>query len=91
MIKRYDVCFAKETNGKVFWSKVGAAFLNNNGTGYNLILDSIPAPVNGSYRLNLFEPKETGSTQTSEKQESSSPPNSRPGSNRDFDKDGFPF
>jgi hypothetical protein len=58
MIERYDVMYAKENKGQTFWSKVGVAWLNKSGSGYNLVLDSIPAPVDGAYRMNLFEPKQ---------------------------------
>ena len=69
MIQRYDVMYAKDSNGKTFWNKCGVAFLSKNGSGYNLLLDAIPAPQEGSYKLFLFEPKDNSS-------KDSSPPNS---------------
>lgn len=78
MIKRYDVMFAKENNGKTFWNKCGVAWLNKAETGYNLVLDAIPAPVDGAYRMNLFEPKENNNSNSG----GNSPSSSRPGANR---------
>lgn len=57
MIERFDVVYAKEANGKTYWNKVGAAFINKSGNGYNLVLEAIPVPIDGSYKLYLFEPR----------------------------------
>lgn len=58
MINRYDAMAPKESNGKTFWLKVGSAWLNKSGNGYTVVLDAMPAPVDGAFRFSLFEPKE---------------------------------
>ena len=66
MIERYDVMYAKENKGgNTFWNKCGVAFLSKNGSGYNLILDAIPAPQEGAYKLFLFEPKDKATSSVS--------------------------
>lgn len=57
-MSRLDAFLVKESNGRSYWSKIGAAFSHRNGNGYNVILDCIPAPVDGSYKFVLIEPKE---------------------------------
>lgn len=100
MINRYDVMFAKENNNKTFWNKCGSAWLNKAGTGYNLVLDSIPAPVDGAYRMNLFEPNNNnsgGSNNNNDRGGNSGGNNSyssgRPGNNRNEipESDEIPF
>lgn len=81
---------AKESNGKTFWNKCGSAWLNKAGTGYNLVLDMIPAPIDGAYRMNLFEPRENNNFNNNSNNNSGSSYNdsgssggfNRPGTNR---------
>lgn len=61
MVDRYDALYGKENNGRTYWSKCGAMFKNRNGSGYTLVLDAIPAPVDGQYRISLFEPNNNNS------------------------------
>src|SRR5215217_2970312 len=101
--KRLDAMFAKENNGSTFWNKCGVAFLNKNGNGYNVILDSMPAPQDGAFKFNLFEPKEKNqdnsnnsggySGNSSGNSGGYSGGNSRPGANRgqDIPEDDIPF
>src|SRR6218665_456515 len=56
MANRYDALIAKESNGKTYWTKIGVMFENKSGKGFNLLLDAIPASVDGQYRISLFEP-----------------------------------
>lgn len=94
MIKRYDVMYAKENKGSTFWSKCGVAWLNKAGTGYNLVLDSIPAPVDGAYRMNLFEPKEnnnSGGGYSNDSGNSGGRPGANRGQSNDPPEDDIPF
>lgn len=61
MASRFDVMYAKESNGNTYWTKCGVAFpFKNNKEGYQLMLDAIPAPTEGVYKFTLFPPKENG-------------------------------
>ena len=43
-MERLDALCIKETNGKSYFTKIGAAFPNKNGDGYTLVLDALPVP-----------------------------------------------
>ena len=58
MTDRYDALTVRETNGKSYFTKIGAAFKNRSGNGYTLMLDAVPASNDGQYRILLTEPKE---------------------------------
>lgn len=51
MADRYDILIARESNGKTYFTKLGAMFANKKGDGWNILLDAIGAPVDGQYRL----------------------------------------
>lgn len=51
MADRYDLLSVRESNGKAYFSKLGAMFPNKNGDGFNIVLDAIPAPNDGQFRL----------------------------------------
>lgn len=90
MSKRYDVMCAKETNGKNWWTKVGVAFENKNGTGYNLMLDYVPAPIDGQYRFSLLEPNENSGYKKDNSYSNTS--SGRPGTDRgNAEEDEIPF
>lgn len=40
------------------WTNLGVALPNRNGEGYTLLLDAMPAPVDGQYKIVLMPPKE---------------------------------
>lgn len=58
MTDRYDALTVRESNGKSYFSKIGAMFKNRSGNGYTLMLDAMPASNDGQYRILLTEPKE---------------------------------
>lgn len=88
MTNRYDALIAKESNGKTYWTKIGVMFENKSGKGFNLLLDAIPASVDGQYRISLFEPNNnnnSGGGNSGSSGGSSSGSNggfNRPGANR---------
>ena len=43
-MERLDALCVKETNGKSYFTKIGAAFPNKSGDGYTLVLDALPVP-----------------------------------------------
>ncbi|HEX8413760.1 MAG TPA: hypothetical protein VF637_07720 [Sphingomicrobium sp.] len=53
---RLDALTVRESNGKSFWTKIGAAFPNKNGAGYIVRLDAMPASVDGQFSIHLREP-----------------------------------
>lgn len=48
----------KEEPNNVFWNNIGAAFPNQDGKGFNVVLDAIPIPRDGKIRLVIREIKE---------------------------------
>jgi hypothetical protein len=53
---RFDALTVRESNGKSYFTKIGAAFPNRNG-GYSVILDAMPASADGQFKILLVEPK----------------------------------
>ncbi len=56
-VTRLDAMSVRERDGKSYWSRVGVAFPAKQGPGWTLYLDSVPAPVDGQYKIMLMEPK----------------------------------
>lgn len=56
MTQRLDALSVRESNGKSYFTKIGAAFPNKDGQGYSILLDAIPAPVDGQFKIMLREP-----------------------------------
>jgi hypothetical protein len=56
MSERLDALAVRESNGKSYFTKIGAAFPNKDGKGYTILLDAIPAPVDGQFKIMLREP-----------------------------------
>jgi hypothetical protein len=54
---RLDAMSAREKDGKTYWNKVGVAFPAKQGPGWTVYLDSIPAPVDGQFKIMLMAPK----------------------------------
>lgn len=46
----------EDKNGKAWFTKIGAAFPNKDGKGYTLMLDAMPAPVDGQFKIMLRTP-----------------------------------
>lgn len=57
-MSRLDALTVRESNGKSYFTKIGAAFLNKSGNGYSVLLDAVPASVDGQYKILLREPQE---------------------------------
>lgn len=62
-MSRLDVVMVREyTNRdgekKPAFTKIGAAFPLKSGKGYQAIMDAMPAPVDGQYKVLLMEPQE---------------------------------
>ena len=57
-MSRLDALSVRESNGKAYFTKVGVAFPAKNGDGYSVLLDAIPAPVDGQFKIILKTPKE---------------------------------
>jgi len=58
MTQRLDALSVRESNGKAYFTKVGVAFPAKKGDGYSVLLDAIPAPVDGQFKLILKTPKD---------------------------------
>ena len=56
MNERLDALTVRESNGKSYFTKVGAAFPNKDGKGWTVLLDAMPAPVEGQFKIMLREP-----------------------------------
>ena len=57
MTERYDALTVRESNGKSYFTKLGAMFPNKSGDGFTLVLDAVPASVDGQYRILLKVPQ----------------------------------
>ena len=53
---RLDALCVRESNGKSYFTKIGAAFENKDGKGWSLLLDAMPASNDGQYKIMLREP-----------------------------------
>lgn len=58
MTERLDALTVRESNGKSYFTKIGVAFASRNGNGYSVLLDAMPAPTDGQFKILLMEPKE---------------------------------
>ncbi|MEM9085328.1 MAG: hypothetical protein AAGB23_05345 [Pseudomonadota bacterium] len=56
MSNRLDALSARESNGKAYFTKIGAAFPNRDGKGFSVLLDAVPAPIEGQFKILLREP-----------------------------------
>lgn len=56
MAERLDALTVRESNGKSYFTKVGAAFPNKDGKGWTVLLDAMPAPNEGQFKIMLREP-----------------------------------
>lgn len=58
MTERLDAVAVRESNGKSYFTKIGVAFPAKNGSGgYSVLLDAMPAPTEGQFKLLLMVPK----------------------------------
>lgn len=56
MAERLDALTVRESNGKSYFTKIGAAFPNKDGKGWTVLLDAVPASNEGQYKIMLREP-----------------------------------
>lgn len=56
MAERLDALCVRESNNKSYFTKIGAAFPNRDGKGWTILLDAMPAPVEGQFKIMLREP-----------------------------------
>ena len=56
MADRLDALCVRESNGKSYFTKVGAAFPNKDGKGWTVLLDAVPASNEGQVKIMLREP-----------------------------------
>lgn len=56
-MERLDALTVRESNGKSYFTKIGVAFPAKSGNGYSVLLDAVPASVDGQYKILLMEPK----------------------------------
>lgn len=84
-MERLDALTVRESNGKSYFTKIGVAFPARSGNGFSVLLDAMPAPTDGQFKILLMEPKPReggGNTATGQKQPAYS-------SNYDDDVPGF--
>lgn len=60
MSERLDALIGRKSKDgqKTFWTKIGVAWPNKQGGGYTVVLDAMPAPEEGQFRISLFVPRE---------------------------------
>ena len=87
MSNRLDALCVRENNGKSYFTKIGAAFENRDGKGFTVLLDAMPAPADGQFKIMLREPLpkdgQRGGHQGAQQ--------SQGGGHDDLDSDSIPF
>lgn len=59
MSERLDAMVPRKRNEKTYWVRIGSAWPNKNGIGYQIVLDALPLPDDkGRVVINLFVPKQ---------------------------------
>lgn len=60
MPQRYDLLIVREDeNKKSWWTKIGVAFENRNGDGYQLLFEALPiAGKDGQVKVIMKQPSE---------------------------------
>lgn len=57
MAERLDALSVREDkSGKSYFTKIGVAFPNKDGKGWTVLLDCMPAPAEGQFKVMLREP-----------------------------------
>ena len=54
---RLDAMTVREKDGKKFWTRLGVAWPAKQGPGWNVVLDAMPAPTEGQFKIFLMAPK----------------------------------
>ncbi|WP_203309800.1 hypothetical protein [Sphingomonas beigongshangi] len=74
-MERLDALCVRESNGKSYFTKIGAAFPNRDGKGWSILLDAVPASIDGQYKIMLREPlPKDGDRQQSQQRSQNSAP-----------------
>ncbi len=55
-MERLDALSVRESNGKSYFTRIGVAFPAKSGPGYTVLLDAMPAPTEGQFKIMLREP-----------------------------------
>ncbi|MBW2405417.1 MAG: hypothetical protein JRF42_16885 [Deltaproteobacteria bacterium] len=55
----------RSKDGRKFWVRVGAAFVNRDGS-LSVRLDAMPVPVNGELQIRDYQPREARETTSGE-------------------------
>lgn len=55
-MERLDALSVRESNDKSYFTKIGVAFPAKQGPGYTILLDAMPAPTEGQFKILLREP-----------------------------------
>lgn len=55
-MERLEALTVRESNGKSYFTRVGVAFPNKDGKGFSVLLDAMPAPTDGQFKIMLREP-----------------------------------
>jgi len=55
-MERLDALTVRESNGKSYFTKIGVAFPNKDGKGFTVLLDAMPAPTEGQFKVMLRQP-----------------------------------
>ena len=56
MSNRLDALSVRESGERSYFTKIGAAFENKDGKGWTVLLDAMPAPNDGQFKIMLREP-----------------------------------
>ncbi len=56
MTERLDALAVRESNGKSYFTRIGVAFPAKQGDGWSILLDAMPAPTDGQFKILLREP-----------------------------------
>ena len=67
MSERLDALAVRESGGKSWFTKIGVAFPSRNGNGFSVLLDAMPAPTDGQFKILLMVPKERDGAQGGQK------------------------
>lgn len=54
---RLDAVSVREKDGKSYFTRIGVAFPAKQGAGWSVLLDAMPAPTDGQFKILLMEPK----------------------------------
>ncbi len=56
-VTRLDALTVRKDGEKSYWTRIGVAWPAKQGPGWNVVLDAMPAPTEGQFKIFLMEPK----------------------------------